>query len=93
MTFGNGISTDYRGENGISNIYYADVNGGRLPSYHRLDASVKKRFSFGKRSILDISASVTNIYNRSNMFYFNRLTFERVDQLPIMPSLGLSLTF
>ena len=54
---------------------------------------MKKRFAFGKRSILDISLSVTNIYNRNNMFYFNRLTFERVDQLPIMPSLGISFTF
>ena len=93
LTFGGGLNTDYRLENGGTGIYYATVNGGRLPSYHRLDASVKKRFAFGKRSILDISLSVTNIYNRNNMFYFNRLTFERVDQLPIMPSLGMSLTF
>ena len=93
LTFGGGLNTDYRLENGESGIYYATVNGGRLPSYHRLAASVKKRFAFGKRSILDISLSVTNIYNRNNMFYFNRLTFERVDQLPIMPSLGISFTF
>ena len=93
LTFGGGLNTDYRLENGETGIYYATVNGGRLPSYHRLDASVKKRFAFGKRSILDISLSVTNIYNRNNMFYFNRLTFERVDQLPIMPSLGISFTF
>lgn len=93
LTLGGGLNADYRIENGETGIYYATVNGGRLPSYHRLDASVKKRFSFGKRSILDISLSVTNLYNRSNMFYFNRLTFERVDQLPIMPSLGMSLTF
>ena len=93
LTFGGGLNTDYRLENGETGIYYATVNGGRLPSYHRLDASVKKRFAFGKRSIFDISLSVTNLYNRNNMFYFNRLTFERVDQLPIMPSLGMSLTF
>ena len=93
LTLAGGMNTNYLIENGETGIYYATVNGGRLPSYHRLDASVKKRFAFGKRSILDISFSVTNIYNRRNMFYFNRLTFERVDQLPIMPSLGLSLSF
>lgn len=93
LTFSGGLNTDYRIENGETGIYYASVNGGRLPSYHRLDASVKKRFAFGKRSILDISFSVTNLYNRKNMFYFNRLTFERVNQLPIMPSLGIALTF
>lgn len=93
LTLGGGLNTDYRLENGETGIYYATVNGGRLPSYHRLDASVKKRFAFGKRSVLDINLSVTNLYNRNNMFYFNRLTFERVDQLPIMPSLGISLSF
>ncbi|MBO4740050.1 MAG: hypothetical protein J5605_00230 [Bacteroidales bacterium] len=93
LTFSGGLNTDYLVENGERGIYYASVNGGRLPSYHRLDASVKKRFAFGKRSVLDISLSVTNLYNRSNMFYFNRLTFERINQLPIMPSMGLSWSF
>ena len=42
---------------------------------------------------LDITVSVTNAYNRENIFYFNRIKYERVNQLPIMPSLGASLTF
>ena len=42
---------------------------------------------------MDITASVTNAYNRENIFYFNRIKYERVNQLPIMPSLGISITF
>ena len=34
-----------------------------------------------------------DVYNRENIFYFNRVKYERVNQLPLMPSLGLSLTF
>lgn len=93
LSLGDGIGSDYINENGSTGIYYASVNGGRLPSYHRLDFSAKKRFYFGKNTILDVTVSVTNVYNRKNMFYFDRLSFSRVDQLPVMPSLGLSLTF
>ena len=53
----------------------------------------KKTFTFGKRTKLEAMLSVTNVYNRENIFYFDRINFERVDQLPIMPSAGLSLTF
>lgn len=87
------INTNYTDANGEMGIYYSAINQGRLPYYHRLDISAKRKFSLGRRSILEVNASVTNVYNRENMFYFNRLTFERVDQLPIMPSLGLTLTF
>lgn len=87
------INTNYTDANGEVGIYYSAINQGRLPYYHRFDISAKRKFSLGRRSILELNASVTNVYNRENMFYFNRLTFERVDQLPIMPSLGLTLTF
>ena len=46
-----------------------------------------------KKSDMEISASVTNVYNRDNIFYFNRIRYERVNQLPIMPSIGASITF
>ena len=49
--------------------------------------------SIGKRSILELNASVTNVYNRNNIFYFDRLTFQRVDQLPILWSFGLNFNF
>jgi hypothetical protein len=64
-----------------------------LPNYHRFDLSFKRRFSIGKRSILDLNASVTNLYNRNNIFYFDRLTYTRVDQLPILWSAGATFNF
>lgn len=92
--FEDGISTDYVGGNGDLNIIYSeDRNTGRLPYYHRLDASVKKTIKFTKYSSLDITASVTNAYNRENIFYFDRVEFKRVNQLPILPSLGAVVTF
>jgi hypothetical protein len=32
-----------------------------------------------------------NLYDRSNLFAFDVFTYRRVDQLPIMPTLGLLL--
>lgn len=42
---------------------------------------------------MEINASVTNLYDRKNVFYKDRVTNETVYQLPIMPSLGVSLYF
>ena len=93
INFSQGINTDYTSANGSLNVNYDEVNGGRLPYYHRLDASISKNIKFNKKTSLDITASVTNLYNRQNIFYFNRVKYERIDQLPIMPSFGLSLKF
>ena len=41
----------------------------------------------------EISAGATNVYNRENIFYFDRVTYTRVNQLPIMHSVTLSLKF
>ena len=93
LTFSDGINTDYTTTNGELGIEYDELNKGRLPYYHRLDASISKKMKLGKRINMDITASVTNIYNRENIFYFNRVKYERVNQLPIMPSIGASITF
>ena len=93
LNFQDGINTDYTSNNGELGIQYAELNKGRLPYYHRLDLSISKTINIAKKSELDISASVTNVYNRENIFYFNRIKYERVNQLPIMPSIGASITF
>ena len=93
LTFSDGINTDYTSVNGELGIEYADLNLGRLPYYHRLDASISKKTKISKNMNLDVTVSVTNAYNRENIFYFNRIKYERVNQLPIMPSLGASLSF
>ena len=93
LTFSDGINTDYSSTNGELGIEYAELNEGRLPYYHRLDASISKSIKLNKNSELDMTLSVTNAYNRENIFYFNRVKYERVNQLPLMPSFGASITF
>ncbi len=93
LGFENGIVSDYTRENGEYSIHYADIYKGRLPAYHRLDLGVKRKFSIGARSILELNLSATNVYSRENIFYFNRITFERVNQLPILVCFGATMTF
>jgi hypothetical protein len=93
LLFPGGINSDYVVENGTTGIRYADLNQGRLPTYHRLDFNVKRIFFLSENTELQVDFSVTNIYDRDNVFYVNRLTSEVVRQLPVMPSLGLTLSF
>jgi hypothetical protein len=89
-----GVDVDYTSTNGnLGIIYEEDINAGRLPTYHRLDISLKKFFEIGQNGKLEIVASVTNVYDRANIFYFDRVRFEREDQLPILPSLGITLGY
>ena len=74
-------------------IYSDQRNSGHLPDYHRLDMSLKKTIEFNKDLRLEIMASVTNVYNRANIFYFDRVSYSRVDQLPILPSLTVTVDF
>ncbi len=93
VLFRDGIGSRYWNSNGDFGVHYGELYAGRLPAYHRLDLGVKRKFSIGKRGILELSLSATNVYNRNNLFYFDRLTFKRVDQLPILVSFGASLKF
>ena len=93
LNFQQGLNVNYTNANGDLGILYGDLNAGRLPYYHRLDLSVKKAFKFSKRSTLEVIGSVTNAYDRENVFYFDRVRGERVDQLPVLPSIGASITF
>ena len=89
-----GIDGNYLSDNGQLGVVYSDkYNGGRLPYYHRLDLSAKKTIALGVNTSLDINASVTNAYNRENIFYFDRIRYQRINQLPIIPSLGLNFSF
>ncbi len=89
--FGKGVQTDYLTSNPeeIGIIFSEDRNAGRLPYYHRLDISATKKIQFSKHTGLEINVSVTNAYDRPNIFYFDRVRYSRVDQLPILPSVGV----
>lgn len=91
--FQGGPSTDYVSGNGQLGILYGGFNQGRLPSYHRLDASLRYNFKTLKNFKSWIVLSVTNIYNRKNIFYFDRVNYTRVNQLPILPALSYNASF
>jgi hypothetical protein len=89
-----GIGTDYVVSNSNElGIQFAGLNEGRLPAYHRLDMSIRREFKFEDEKTLECSAGVTNLYSRDNVFYVNRITGERVDQLPFLPSISLDWHF
>jgi len=87
------INTNLASTNALLALLYGDLNAGRLPSYHRLDLTLKKTVEFSKNSTLEITLSCTNVYNRENIFYYDRIANKRVNQLPIIPSIGANLTF
>ncbi|BDS15324.1 TonB-dependent receptor [Aureispira anguillae] len=98
QTFSGGISTNYLTDNTNPNttlgvIYEDEINQGRLPVYHRLDFSIKYTIDLVKHMKLTLGASVTNLYNRENIFYFDRIEYKRINQLPIMPALNVNLKF
>jgi hypothetical protein len=89
-----GVNIDYlTGNNDINIIYDTIRNGGRLSAFHRLDGSIKKTSQLSKNLRLESNFTITNIYNRNNIFYLERLTNERVFQLPILPSISFALFF
>lgn len=81
------------GTDGELGIIYGEINGGELPWYHRLDIDIKRKFYFSEHTILEADFSVTNVYNRKNIFYVDIITSDVIYQLPIMPSFGLTLSF
>jgi len=93
-SFGQGVTTDYTTSNSSSvGVLLGEFNSKRLPTYHRLDITVKKQFKFKNKTELEIIAAVTNAYNRKNIFYVNRVTNTKIYQFPFLPSLGVSYKF
>ena len=93
INFEDGINTDITESNGDIGIHYADYNRGQMPDYHRLDVSIKKKITFSKNSIMETTLSISNLYDRANIFYYDQLTDSRINQLPFMPSIGANWQF
>lgn len=67
-------------------------NAARLPSYHRLDMSAS--YSFPISSLRGSAGlSLVNVYDRHNIFYFDRKTGQRFNMLPFFPSATVSVEF
>ncbi len=89
--FSNGVSTDYLSTNpNYIETILGPLNSKRLPDYHRLDVSAKWPITIKGKQPLEATVGITNLYNRQNIFYVNRLTSQVIYQLPILPSFGLS---
>ena len=75
---------------------YAETNSDRLPPYHRLDLRVSKTFQFGGWK-LGTFFELLNAYNRKNLLDYryseNYTEREDVNQLPIIPYLGITAEF
>lgn len=91
--FTDGLETDIFTSEEQLGVLYDDYNEGRLPYYHRLDFSAKRTFYLSENTKMEANFSVTNVYDRDNVFYFDRITNKRVNQLPLMPNLGVTLRF
>lgn len=62
-----------------------DRNAAFLPDYHRLDLTISKQVNIDFVKLF-IDLSIINVYNRKNIFYFDRKTGERVNMLPFLPT-------
>jgi len=95
QSFSEGIDTDYLTANPDDiGIIYSDVrNSGRLPYFHRLDFSMTYVHHFTDKINAEFVGSLTNAYDRPNIFYFDRIEYDRVNQLPILPSAAIRFNF
>lgn len=79
-------------ETGVPYVRLGEKNAARLPLYHRLDMSANYKFNLPTIQGT-VGISIINVYNRENIFYFDRKTGERINMLPFFPSATLTLEF
>ncbi|MEO9885531.1 MAG: TonB-dependent receptor [Balneola sp.] len=70
---------------GIPRTLYSEPYGKRLPYYHRLDVSIKRGFYISENFTMNAELGSINLYDRSNVFYVDLNTVERVNQTPFLP--------
>ncbi len=85
--------TELLDEPGDSRVLYTLPYQARLPDYHRLDFSADRTFEVGERFKMTVQGSVTNSYDRKNLFYIDLFTLKRINQLPLIPSMGIKVEF
>ncbi|MEE9225514.1 MAG: TonB-dependent receptor [Bacteroidota bacterium] len=92
LQFSGVFDSTFVGEVGAPYTVLGPKNQGRLPVYHRLDLSLSKVLNL-RFATLTAEVAIVNVYDRRNMFYFNRSSGQRVDQLPFLPTINLSASF
>jgi hypothetical protein len=88
------LQTDIiRGNYPLGTLLADEINGGRLSYYHRLDLSIQYMLKLNKFAYIESTFAVTNVYNRQNVFYLERISNQRVNQLPVIPSINFTVGF
>jgi len=93
VPFNGDVNTNYATSNADLATVFGPLNQGRLPAYARMDIGVTKSWRLDEHQVIDLDFSLTNVTDRENIFYFDRVRYERVNQLPILPSVGISYKF
>lgn len=93
VDFGTNFNYDYSSSNAQLGYVAGDYNSRRLPQYHRMDITVKWIYDINQHMKFELNVGATNVYNRENIFYYDRIKNKRVNQLPILPNVNLSLKF
>ncbi len=70
---------------GTARTLYSEPYGKRLPYYHRLDISMKRGFDFSDSFKFEAEIGAINLYDRSNVFYVDLNTVERINQTSFLP--------
>jgi outer membrane cobalamin receptor len=88
-----GIGTDpFPSGTGSPSRALGQKNAARLPAYHRLDAGITYRISFGGFRGT-VGASVINLSDQKNILYYDRNTGKTDYMIPFYPTASLSLEF
>ncbi|MDZ7755384.1 TonB-dependent receptor [Rhodohalobacter sp.] len=64
---------------------------GRMPEYHRLDVSLEHYFDLDSAD-LNVQLGAINLYDQSNLFYYDVFFQRGINQLPFVPYLSLKLS-
>lgn len=82
---------DPREDYGEPRLLFDKPYTGRLPVYHRLDVSLKKKIQFDPAN-MTVKVGAINMYDRKNLFYFDLFRLHRVNQLPLIPFVALEVS-
>jgi hypothetical protein len=69
-------------------IFWGERHSTRLPAYHRLDIGISKKIVLGEL-VISGGVSLLNVYDRKNIFYFDRDNGELHHMLRFSPSVWL----
>lgn len=78
---------------GTARTLFSRPYGARLPSYHRLDISIKRSFKFASGQTFTAEVGAINVLNRQNIYYFDSDLLQRVNQTSFMPYISARIKF